>query len=148
MATILSNQLRIQAPAEEVWALLTDFERYSLWNRFSPRVECRGQVGAPVTIYAHLAPNWPAYVTHLTLKKFDVPHALCWGSDAWYLQVERCQTLTSQPDGSTLYENRERFAGPLAPLVMGLLRRRLMAGYRLAADGLKARAEDKEGTLQ
>lgn len=143
MVTILSNQLHIQAPVEIVWAVLSDFERYSEWNRFSPRVECTSQVGDPVTVYAQLAPNWPIYTTHLILYKLESPHTLCWGNDAWHLQVERCQTLTAQADGSTLYENRERFAGPLAPLLMAFLRRRLMAGYQLAAEGLKAQAEER-----
>lgn len=143
MATVLGNRIEIKAPVEVVWAVLTDFERYPQWNRFSPRVECSGQVGDRVTIWAQLAPKWPAYITRLTLTKHEAPYELCWGSDAWHLHVERCQMLAEQPDGSTLYENRERFAGPLSPLVMALLRRRLMAGYRLAAEGLKARAEER-----
>ena len=36
---VASDAVTIQAPAELVWSILIDFERYSEWNRFCPQIK-------------------------------------------------------------------------------------------------------------
>lgn len=142
MAKVLTVSIEIAAPVERVWHVLTDFEAYAQWNRFTPRVECHGRVGTPVTIEAHLNENGgKGRMTYLTLNRFEPPHKLCWGADNWLLQVNRCQMLTAVGANQTIYETSERFAGLLSPLVMWTQYDNLMRGYQWAAEGLKQAAE-------
>ena len=143
MATTLTVSIDIDAPQAIVWSILTDFEGYAAWNPFTPRVVCHGRVGTPVTLEAHLTDNGQGRMTHLTLNTFEPEHKLCWGADDWYLQVNRCQTLTAVGEHKTRYETSELFAGLLSPLVIWTQRQNLMRGYQRAAEGLKNAAEAK-----
>jgi hypothetical protein len=141
--TKLQVQIDIDAPIATVWQILTDFARYPEWNRFTRRVECDSIVGNPVTVYAYLTPEaQQPRETHLQLRTFEAPQRLCWGSDAWYLRVHRCQELTVLDEGLTRYTNWETFEGLLAPLVMATQRANLLAAYQLCAENLKVRAEN------
>lgn len=141
MSKVLTVSIEIEAPLELVWRILTDFTNYELWNPFTPRVECHGRVGTPVTIEAHLTDSGKGRMTYLSLNTFEPPHKLCWGADHWYLQVNRCQTLTAVGPTHTRYETSELFAGLLSPLVIWTQYNNLMRGYQRAAAGLKQTAE-------
>ena len=45
---VASDVVIIQAPAELVWSILVDFERYSEWNRFCPQIKSTLELGAAV----------------------------------------------------------------------------------------------------
>lgn len=140
--TTLTTSIDIDAPIEKVWAVLTDFDAYSEWNRFTPIVETSGRIGEPVRLRVRLNEKENGRLTRsaLTMKK-KAAYELCWGSENFLIKVNRYQTLTPLEDGGTRYESREPFGGLLAPLIMWLHRENLMRGYRWAAEGLKARAE-------
>jgi hypothetical protein len=138
---ILSNSLIINAPPAAVWLILTDFSRYAEWNPFTPEVRCTGTVGDPVTLQARLGEDAAPRSVALELTRWEPEKQLCWGADDWYLRVNRCQSLEPLPDGRTRYTNSETFTGILAPLVVWTQRKKLMRGYRQAAEGLKRQVE-------
>ena len=141
---ILSYTINIDAPIEEVWAILTDFEAYDEWNKFTPSVETSGRIGEPVRLQVRLNSNENGRLTRstLTMKK-KAAYELCWGTDGFLLKANRYQTLTPLEDGRTQYESREPFEGLLAPLILWWHRENLMRGYKWAAEGLKERAEKR-----
>ena len=49
-SAVASDVVTIQAPAEWVWSILVDFERYSEWNRFCPQIKSTLELGAAVGI--------------------------------------------------------------------------------------------------
>lgn len=138
---ILTNSVTINAPPPVVWQILTDFAHYPEWNPFTPTVDCSGVVGEPVTLQAQVSKNGRLRTVSLYLTRWQPHEAVCWGADAWYLRVNRCQTLSPLPEGQTQYTNSESFTGLLAPLVIWTQRHNLMRGYRLAAAALKKEAE-------
>lgn len=141
MATTLTVGVEIGAPAALVWRLLSDFAGYPRWNRFTPRVTCSGIVGEPVTLLAQLKERGAPREVHLILHDWVAGEQICWGDASWTLQVERCQRVIAMSRERSRYESSERFAGPLAPLVILTQQQRLIRGYRWVAEGLKKEAE-------
>jgi len=45
---VTSVKVEINAPAQLVWDILTDFEHYRDWNRFCPDFKTTGKLGDPV----------------------------------------------------------------------------------------------------
>lgn len=131
----------IDASPEVVWGHLVAWDRYEVWNPFTPSVVTGGAVGDPVTLQAVLSDRLPPRRTHLLITRLEPPLALCWGADGRVLRVERCQTLTDLGGGRTRYRNRETFEGLAGPVVVALMGRLLRRGYRAAAAGLKHVAE-------
>jgi len=142
--TTLTYTIDINAPIEQVWEVLTDFDAYGAWNRFTPKIETSGRIGERVKLHVRLSEKEGGRLTqsNLTIKK-KAAYELCWGSENFLIKANRFQTLTPLESGKTRYESREPFGGLLAPLIMWLHRDNLMRGYKWAAEGLKERAERK-----
>ena len=47
----LETRIEINASAERVWSLLTDFPAYPQWNPFIPSIEGKAVVGQPPTVF-------------------------------------------------------------------------------------------------
>jgi uncharacterized protein YndB with AHSA1/START domain len=45
VATTIRAEIEIDAPIEQVWAVLSDLPRYGEWNPFTPRVDGHLAVG-------------------------------------------------------------------------------------------------------
>lgn len=143
--TTLTYAIDIDAPIEAVWQVLTEFEAYGDWNTFTPKIETSGRLGEPVRLHVCLndKENGRLTTSNLIMKK-KAAYELCWGAENFFIKANRYQTLTPLANGKTRYESREPFGGLLAPLIIWLLRDKLMRGYRWAAEGLKERVENME----
>ena len=141
-AAAIEYQVLIYAPVAHVWQVLTTFDRYGEWNRYAPEARGTLAVGATVEIVAHLGSSRQR-VNNRVLE--IVPECrLCWVSLNWYqflVRGTRCRFLEALPDGITLFRESEVMTGPLAPLVVGLLRSQLVAGLQAECESLKAAAE-------
>ena len=142
--TTLTVSIDIERPLDEVWRILTDFERYPQWNAFTPHVVCSKVVGDPVILLVRLREDSKLSAVHLTLNHFEDSRAFCWGSQSWALRANRCQSVEALGANRTRYQSAETFSGLLVPVVMILQRRKLMRGYESAAQGLKAYLETGE----
>ena len=136
----LKVTIDIDAPIETVWEVLTRFNDYENWNRFTPKVETRGRLGDPVTLHVRLNNFGPLIKSNLVIAQIE-PNILCWGSDNLFIKAHRTQSLTQLSERKTRYESSEPFGGLLAPLILWLYKANLMRGYSWAAEGLKAEAE-------
>ena len=136
----LSYTIDIDAPINIVWNTLTDFDSYSGWNKFTPKVETTGRLGDRVTLHVNLNDSGRMTTSNLVIEQIE-PYTLCWGDDNLFIKAHRTQTLTQLDDGRTRYESSEPFGGLLAPIIIWLLKSKLMRGYQWAAEGLKAEAE-------
>ena len=47
---VRTDPLRIHAPAEVVWDVLTDVGNYGRWNPFTPRVSTDFAIGSPIKL--------------------------------------------------------------------------------------------------
>ncbi|WP_040808363.1 SRPBCC domain-containing protein [Nocardia concava] len=143
MAFVIDRTVEIDAPAELVWQVLTDVEKYGEWNPFC--LECRTSLepGAPIDMKVRLVGPKPK-------QQREFIHSVTPGEEFSYrmkpaplglLSSERSHVLTSLADGRTRYLSHFQLNGPLAPVVSGLLGKALTTGFEGMTNAVKTRAE-------
>lgn len=133
----------IRAPAETVWAIITDAPAYPEWDSGVVRIEGAIAPGARIKVFSELNPRrgFPVRVS-----EFEPPVRMTWtgGMPLGLFKGVRTFTLTPGPDSRTRFEMRESFSGPLLPLM-----RRSMPdfgpSFEQYARGLKDLAESRSG---
>jgi hypothetical protein len=134
--------IEIDAPAERVFAALTDFAGYAAWNPFTPRIEGEARVGAALRIHVRMGPlSLVERGTLLTLEPgellgwhvFPMPRLLAWG--------DRRQRVEALGPGRCRYSSEDRLHGALSPLVAPAFRSIVSRGFAAAAAGLKRYVE-------
>ncbi|KAJ7160980.1 hypothetical protein C8R46DRAFT_1106149 [Mycena filopes] len=158
------DSILIDAPREKVWEALLDFGSWGKWNAYirgativSPEGVASPDQTAAVDRLLRMSP------VHIPPTMDDTPangsqsstvritaldhenHRVAWvsadGRPKWALFVERWQTLTTEEDGKTRYENVEVFTGVLAYIVKFSMGKNLILGIRAMAEGLKSHSE-------
>ncbi|WP_378732797.1 SRPBCC family protein [Nocardia brasiliensis] len=146
MAFVIDATVEIDAPAELVWQVITDFPRYGEWNPFVS--ECRSSLvpGEPIDMLVHLGPRprrqreWIRSHTpgrELSYAMKPVPLGA--------LHSLRSHTVTPLGDGRARYESHFELAGWLGPVVVALLGKRLQRGFASMTAGIKEQAESRRG---
>ena len=137
-----ATKLKINAPAETIWALLSDGPGWPTWNPTVDRVEGKIAQGEKIMVHAKISPGraFPVVVSI-----FTPPQKMVW-TGAMPLGLftgERTYLLTPQDDGSVEFSMREEFTGPLAPIFTRSIPD-LQPAFEAFAAGLKQHAEAPE----
>ncbi|MGY1635322.1 SRPBCC domain-containing protein [Geodermatophilus sp. SYSU D00742] len=132
---------RIEAPPEQVWALLVDVGGWRDWDSGVDRVEGRVALGERLTLYATMIRTRPFVVTVTEIRPREV---MRWraGLPLGLAVIERTYRLDEQDDGGTVLTVREDHTGPLA-VVLDRTTPDLNPSFRQFCDGLKALAEGR-----
>lgn len=146
--------IEIDAPIEQVWAIMLDTERYAEWNPFVERAVTAQPpaVGNPIVLHVVWANGGrtrsPERITALDPPTTDPATGTTTALMSYVYQGlparlglvrgVRHQRLTQHPGGPTSYETVEEFRGPLVRLAGP---GRVADGFRRHAEGLRARAE-------
>jgi coniferyl-aldehyde dehydrogenase len=133
------NAAVIHAPAEHVWNLLTDVERWPSWWRICQwvRIESPGRAGQP------LAFRWKAHPVELrsAVVVNERPRTFAITADGSGVHAERTFTLRTTPDGaSTIVVSHETQVGALPWLGRAFLAPRLHAVNQAMFDDLSRAA--------
>jgi hypothetical protein len=134
------TKIIIHAPAEAVWALLTDAPNWTAWNPTVDRIEGTIAPGQKVTVHAKISPGRAFPVT---VSEFVPNEKMVWSSSMplGLFKGARTYTLTPLSDSEgILYTMREEFTGPLAPMITRSIPD-LQPAFEEFAQALKARAE-------
>ncbi len=129
--------ISIDAPAERVWAILADVERWPTWTASVTSVELDGPlaVGASATVRQ---PKLP--VTTWTVSELVPGRSFTWGSQAPGSRAVGEHEVTPTGDATCSVRLALDQHGPLGTL-FGLLYRGLTKRYvQMEADGLAAQA--------
>ena len=106
----------IRAPVDRVWSLLTDAERYPMWNSTVERISGRIAPGEKITVYTKMTPGraFPVLVT-----EFSANRRMVWsgGLPLGLFTGQRTFTLRQATDSCIEFAMREEFRGPLARLI-------------------------------
>lgn len=140
--TVASDPVEIEAPAERVWDILVDFERYGEWNPFTTRVEASLEIGAPVILHVRL--GWLKRKQPERIETVEPPHLLAWGTTMGHpvlLSALREQRLEALSETRCRYSTTDATSGLLTPLVALLFGRLIHRGFNAMAAALKIRAE-------
>jgi hypothetical protein len=132
----------IDAPAERVWALLTDASSYRAWNRAVISIEGPITKGATISLVSIVNPErtFKLKVTELT-----PPIRMVWsdGMPLGLFKGERTYRL-EEVAGGTEFSMTELFSGPLSGLISRTIPD-MTDSFNKFADGLKTAAEATPG---
>jgi hypothetical protein len=139
----LNNELEINASAERVWQLLTDFAQFPQWNPFIQRVSGEPTTGAQLKVT--IQPSGTEGTTiRPTVLKAEPNRELRWIGH-WLipglLDDEHIFTIEPLDEGRVRFTQREIFSGFLAGLHTSSRNSDTRRGFREMGQALKLRAE-------
>jgi hypothetical protein len=128
----------IGAPAEKVWAVLTDTAKWPQWDPFCDKIEGELALGNKIKAFSKLSPGraFPVKVIEL------VPNEkMTWSAKMplGLFKGERTYVLR-ETDGGTVFTMREVFSGPMLALMRKAIPN-MTEAFDAFAKGLKGRAE-------
>jgi hypothetical protein len=138
----IRTEIEIVAPAERVWAVVTDFDRYGEWNSFITRAVGRLVPGEKLAVTIH-PPGGRAVTFRPTVTAVEPGRRVVWLGHLGIRGIfdgEHIQEVEPISPGRTRYVQRENLSGVLVPFVGGILRK-TEAGFRRMNEQLKERAE-------
>ena len=139
---IRTDPVRIDAPADLVWTVLTEVESYGAWNPFTPQARTDFAIGPPAHLRVRMGPA--TFAITETVCAFDGPRLIAWQKTfgaRWLLHAVREQHLDRADGSSCRYRNTDRLTGLLAPVVFVLFGGFMRQGFTDVARGLKPYAE-------
>jgi hypothetical protein len=130
----------IQAPADQIWPLLTDAAQFPAWNSAVTRIEGTIALGERLALQVPLAPN-RTFKPKVT--RFEPLQAMEWSDGfAPMFRGVRTFTLTPKAGGVTEFAMSEAFSGIMLPMIKGSLPD-FRASFDTYAADLKRAAENK-----
>ncbi len=128
----------IAAPAERVWAILTDAPAYPSWDSGVTGVDGRIADGEKITVHSEVSPG-RAFPVTVAIRS---PDAMTWTGGMPLGLFTGVRTFRTQPAGDhlTRLTMREEYSGLLAGLMFRSIPD-LDPSFRRFVEGLKARAE-------
>jgi hypothetical protein len=141
----LCAQIEIQATAERVWELLTDFASFPTWNPFIRRAS--GEIKAGARLEVFIQPSGAGGMKFQpTVKKAEPDRELRWLGHLvlpGLFDGEHIFTIEPLEESRVRFTQREIFTGLLVPLFARGLDTDTQRGFEEMNQALKARAEQK-----
>ena len=127
----------IQAPADQIWKILTDAPGYPTWDSGVTKVEGSIADGDRITVHSEVAAG-RAFPVKVAMRP---PNEMTWTGGMPLGLFTGVRTFRLAPDGGgTRVTMREEYSGPLVGLV-GRSIPDLQPSFDRFVNGLKARAE-------
>lgn len=138
----ISTTIDIDAPAETVWAVLTDFAAYPEWN---PRTVVTGEAREGAKLVVAPGPDAAGMPTfEPRVLRADPGRELAWRGKLYLpglFDGEHRFTIEALGDDRSRLVQSESFSGLLVGLVMRRYGADTEAGFHAVNEALKARAE-------
>ncbi|MFC2165219.1 SRPBCC family protein [Acidobacteriota bacterium] len=139
----LYSVIEIDAPANKVWAILTDFSSYPDWNPFIRKI--KGEIEEGQKIEAFLQPPGSKGMSFSPrILKVEPNREFRWLGRLILPKLfdgEHIFELKELENSKTLFVQREKFRGLLAPMIMKSLGDKTQKGFDEMNKALKERAE-------
>lgn len=139
----LDSEIEINASAERVWQLLTDFAKFPQWNPFIHRANGEATIGARLKVMTQPS-GAQRSTTRPTVLKAEPNRELRWGQQflvRGLLDVEHIFTIKSIGANRVRFTQREIFTGLLVPFRTRHHSADIRRGFREMNQALKLRAE-------
>jgi hypothetical protein len=139
---LVTSELNIDAPAQTVFDIITDFESYQRWNPWIIRASGTAQEGGLVRVTS-LVGGRPLKVRHRVLASRP-GREFRWCDLGWFTALaygERARFLEPRAGGGATYRVELKITGVASRLVESRLARSLTGGVESEAEALKRRAE-------
>lgn len=139
----IKTEIVINAPAEKVWNILTDFKNYPIWNPFIQSLEGNVKVGNQIKVRIS-PPEGNAMTFKPKVLVYESERELTWLGTLVFKGLfdgEHSFKLVRNTDGTTTFIQSEDFSGILVGLLKGTLGKTKM-GFELMNEKLKSLAEN------
>jgi hypothetical protein len=150
MSKQLRTQVDIDATAERVWQVLTDFGAYPQWNPFMTQVSGTPTQGERLTI--RMRPEGGRAMTFRpTVREAVAQRRLRWLGHLLVPGIfdgEHCFTIEPRDEGGVRLVQQEDFRGVLVPLLSRSLDRRTLPAFERMNQAIKQRAERAHDSAQ
>lgn len=140
---LIESKITIHAPIQKVWDVLSNFDKYSQWNPFTPKIEVKNEIGSTVGLHVRLNPKSKKTILQKeTLLTWEEGKRLEWGiTNSWFVRTVRIQSLKIIDENTTEYYTSDAFEGPLTGLILFLYRNKIQIGFDDVCIGLKKQVE-------
>lgn len=141
----LRTDIRISAPAETVWRILTDFSRYPEWNPFIKSVGGTAEEGAQLQIRLE-PPGGRGMSFKPTVLRVVPRRELRWRGRLLFpglFDGEHIFLLEEGEGGSVRFVQSEVFRGVLVPVLWPFTGDSTRAGFEAMNEAIKRRAESE-----
>ena len=138
MAKQIKTSITINASKERIWEILMDFENYPEWNTFIKSVFGKVEVGKQIRIELQGMTFKPVVLV------LNDNTELRWLGHFWFKGLfdgEHRFYLTDNGNGTTNFEQSEKFSGILVKLFSKSLDKDTKIGFEKMNKELKLRAE-------
>ena len=138
----IETEILINAQPEKVWAVLTDFEKYSTWNPFIKSIEGEKAVGNKLKVLIQ-PPNGGGMTFKPVVLAYDVNKEFRWRGKLGISGIfdgEHYFRLIDMGESTTKFIHGEKFSGILVPLMGGTLSK-TREGFQLMNEALKRECE-------
>jgi len=136
----------IDAPAERVWSVVTDFARYPEWNPFIVRAAGEQRVGARLEVTIR-APDVRAVTFRPRVLDVEPGRLIRWKGQLWLPGLfDGRHALSVEPldEGRSRFTTHEEVSGILVP-VLGKVMRASQQGFEQMAEALRRRIAEQAG---
>jgi hypothetical protein len=140
----LHASIDIDAPAERVWRVVTDFARYPEWNPFIVRAAGEQRVGGRLELTI-TAPDVRAVTFRPRVLDLEPGRLIRWKGKLLIPGLfDGRHSLMVEPldDGRSRFTTHEEVSGILVP-VLGKVMRASQQGFELMAEALSHRVADQ-----
>ncbi|MGI9597630.1 MAG: SRPBCC family protein [Acidimicrobiales bacterium] len=129
---------QISAPAERVWALLTDGQNYTSWNPAVVSLDGSIRQGETISLVSVVNPK---RTFKLKVAEMSAPDRMVWSDGMPLGLFKGVRTyLLDERDGVTTFSMTEEFSGPLSGMITKAIPD-MTDSFNQFADGLKKAAE-------
>lgn len=145
MTTEIKTTIDINASSEQVWKVLTNFEKYSNWNPFIKSIRGKLAVGNRIIVRIE-----PPEANGMTFKPkvlvYETNKEIRWLGHLVFpglFDGEHKLELIGNENGTTTFNQSEKFSGILVFLFQKMLDKNTKNGFVLMNQKLKELAEKK-----
>ncbi|MGZ4149753.1 MAG: SRPBCC family protein [Actinomycetota bacterium] len=143
----IRSEIQIEATADEVWAVLSDFSTYGEWNPGFTRIEGRAEAGARLRI-AVVRSGGRTMTIRPTVLVAEPGRELRWLGRfllPWVFDGEHRFELREEEPGRVRFVQDERFRGLLVPFLRRMIEVDTLGTFERVNTALAARVAQVRG---
>lgn len=141
----ICTDITIEAPINDVWDFLTDFEKYEKWNPFIKCIKGKFELNSKIEVYMQ-PPGMKGTRMNPVITKIEPVNEFRWIGNLWVKGIfdgEHAFRLEELENDRTRLIQCERFRGVLAPLILYLIGGKTREGFESMNLSLKKKCEKK-----
>jgi hypothetical protein len=136
----IRSEIEVSAPADRVWNVLAQFQRYGEWNPFIYRISGEPRAGERISINLR-TPSGKERSYQPVVTRFEPPRELRWVGKSLFLEGEHVFMLETAKPGITRLVHFEVFKGLLSRFFGESAEKDIHGGFSQMNEALKRRVE-------